>query len=373
MTIAHVLSSFGMGGQERVALDLAVGQRAAGQRVMAVTLESGDEGPLGAEFRARGAEVAHLRKRPGFDASLILRLRRLFREHRVAVVHTHNPQPLIYGGPAARASGAVLVHTKHGVNADSDRRLWMKRAAGLLVDAFVAVSEPTADVARRIRECRPGRLHVIANGIDLSRFGPDDQARAAVRAELGIPGDAFVVGTVGRLGPEKAHPYFLRSVGPLLGPDFHVVIAGGGAEAERIAEVARGLPVPSSVHLLGMRRDVPRVLAAFDVFALTSVSEGLPLVIPEAMATRLPVVSTAVGGIPQVVVEDQTGLLVESGDEAGLRDAVARLAGDRALASRFARAGRERALSRYSSQRMVDDYLALYRDCMSRRGIDIAT
>ncbi len=366
MTVVHVLSSFGLGGQERVALDLSIGQQAAGHHAVAVSLEPGDEGPLGADFRAHGVNVVHLRKRPGFDVSLILALRRLFRDRGATVVHTHNPQPLIYGGPAARTSRAALVHTKHGVNPGSDRRLWMKRGAGLLVDAFVAVSEPTAAVARETHECRPSRLRVIPNGIDLSRFRADAEARAAVRAELRIPADAFVVGTVGRLVPEKGHAFLLRAVGPLLGPDMHVVIAGDGPEAERTAEVARGLQAPSSVHLVGARRDIPRLLAAMDLFTLSSVREGLPLVIPEAMATELPVVATAVGGIPQVVVEGETGTLVDYGDEPALREAVSQLAADRERAAAFGRAGSRRALALYSSQRMVNDYLALYQEVLTR-------
>lgn len=364
--IIHVLSSFGLGGQERVALDLAIGQRAQGHRPVAVSLAPDGEGPLGDEFRRREIEVAHLPKRAGFDARLWLELGGLFRRERTRVVHTHNPQPLIYAGPAARACRAALVHTKHGVNPDSDRRMWMKRAAGLLADAFVAVSEPTAEVARQTRECRAGALHVIPNGIDLARFGPDPAGRAAVRAELGIPAEAWVVGTVGRLWPEKDHPFFLRSVEPLLGEQFHVVIAGDGPEAQRTTELVRSLRVPTSVHLLGPRHDVPRVLAALDTFVLSSVREGLPLVIPEAMACDLPVVATSVGGIPQVVVEGETGFLVASGDQAAMRDRISRLDRDRELAVNFGRAGRQRALDRFSSQRMVRDYLELYKKVLRR-------
>jgi glycosyltransferase involved in cell wall biosynthesis len=362
LTIAHVLSSFGMGGQERVALDLAIGQRAAGHRALAISLESGGEGPLAADFRAHGVEVIHLPKRPGFDVRMPFSLGALFRREGVSVVHTHNPQPLIYGSLAAKAAGAALVHTKHGVNPGRGRRLWARRAASRLVDAFVAVSAPTADVARAAAECPPRALRVIPNGIDLGRFGPDAAARAAIRSELGVDDRAFVAGTVGRLYPEKGHDYLIRAVTPLCADDFHVVIAGDGPERERLRAQVDALPRATSVHLLGARRDVPRLLAALDVFVLSSVREGLPLVIPEAMAAGLPVLSTAVGGIPQVVDEGATGFLVDHGDEAALRDRLARLRSDRALARRMGTRGREVALERYSSQRMVRDYLSLYEE-----------
>jgi len=276
-------------------------------------------------------------------------------------VHTHNPQPLLFAALAARASGAALVHTKHGVNPDNTRRMAMRRAAGKLVGAFVCVSEPTAAVARERRECRPDRLVGVPNGIDLDRFGPDPEARRALREELGIPQGAFAVGTVGRLFVEKGHAYLIRSLAPVLGDGFHLVITGDGPERENLASQAAALPRKDCVHLTGNRRDVPRLLAALDAFALTSKSEGLPLVIPEAMAAGLPIVATAVGGVPQVVEESETGFLVEYGDEESLRARLCALDGDRQLARKCGTTGRERALGRYSSRRMVAEYLELYR------------
>jgi glycosyltransferase involved in cell wall biosynthesis len=349
LSIVHVLSSFGMGGQERVALDLAAGQRALGHQVLTVSLAPLPDGPLAGEFRAKGLETATLPKRSGRDLRLMAELGRLFRHRAADVVHTHNPQPLLFASLPARATGAALIHTKHGVNPDNRRRLAMRRVAGRLAGAFVAVAAPT------------DRLHIIPNGIDLDRFGPDPEAREAIRAELAIPAEAFAVGTVGRLFREKGHAYLIRSVEPLLGDRFHLIITGEGPERDALAAKVRVLARPDCVHLTGNRRDVPRLLAALDVFALTSVGEGLPLVIPEAMAAGLPVVSTAVGGIPQVVVAGETGFLVEYGDEEALGGHLRSLDLDRELARKCGEAGRARALDRYSSRRMVADYLSLYR------------
>jgi glycosyltransferase involved in cell wall biosynthesis len=360
-SIVHVLSSFGMGGQERVALDLATGQAAAGHRVVTVSLAPPPDGPLAAEFEEKGLDIATVPKRSGRDLKLMVELGRLFRAREADVVHTHNPQPLLFSALAARASRAALVHTKHGVNPDNARRMAMRRAAGKLVGAFVCVSEPTAAVARERRECRPDRLVVVPNGIDLDRFGPDPEARRAVRAELGIPEDAFAVGTVGRLFVEKGHAYLIRSLAPVLGDGFHLVITGEGPERENLAAQAAGLGRKDCVHLTGNRRDVPRLYAALDAFALTSKSEGLPLVIPEAMAAGLPIVATAVGGVPQVVDESETGFLVDYGDEEALRARLCALDADRRLARKCGETGRERALGRYSSRRMVAEYLELYR------------
>jgi glycosyltransferase involved in cell wall biosynthesis len=356
-----------VGGQERVALDLAAGQRALGCAVLAVSLAPPPDGPLGADFRAVGCEVATVPKRDGFDVTLPARLAWLFARRRVDVVHTHNPQPLIYGALASRLAGARAVHTKHGANPDTDSRVRLRRAAARLASAYVAVSALTADVARKNREVPERKLRTIPNGIDLSRFHPDAAARAEVRAELGIAAGAWVCGTVGRLAHEKDQALLLRAMAPLLDDTRRLVIVGDGQERAALeAQTAALGDRARFVHLVGERRDVPRLLAAFDAFALTSRTEGLPLVIPEAMATGLPVVSTAVGGIPGVVVEGETGFLVARADEPLLRERLGRLAGDAALSGRQGQRGRALALELYSAERMVRDYLALYRQILGR-------
>jgi glycosyltransferase involved in cell wall biosynthesis len=354
LRIAHVLSSFGMGGQERVALDLAVGQRALGHEVQAISLAA-EEGPLALEFQEAGVATHTVAKRDGFDVTLFWRLARHLMRSRIDIVHTHNPQPLIYGAPAARLARAGAVHTKHGANPDGGRRLFLRRAAARLTGAYVAVSQTTAEVARKNREVPEAKLYTIENGIDLSRFAPDAKARAAVRTELSIPQDAEVAGTVGRLAPEKDQALFIRAMQPTLSEKRQLIIIGDGPERAALEALAGPY-----VHLLGARRDTPRLYAALDVFVLSSKTEGLPLVIPEAMAAGLPVVSTAVGGIPTVVREGETGLLTPAGDAAALGAALERLFGDRALAASCGRKGREQSLARYSRERMVRDYLALY-------------
>ena len=366
LSIAHVVSSLGRGGQERVIFDLAHSQSDAGHRVTTFSLAEG--GSLADEFTEVGLPVVVEPKRgDGYDLSLARRLRRRFASGRYDLVHTHNPMALLYAALPARIAGAALVHSKHGINPDRGRRLWLRRAAGLLVNGYVAVSEPTAEVARANRECRLTRLRVIDNGIDLSRFSPSQAVRREVRAELGIPDRAFVVGTVGRLAPEKAHLFLLRAMAPILDDDLHVLICGDGPMAEQVAKEAAGLGRPDCVHLTGLRSDVPRVLAALDLFVLTSTVEGLPLVIPEAMATELPVVATAVGGVPRVVVEGQTGHLVDSGDEEALRSRIADLWRDPERRQRLGRRARTMALENYSAERMAAEYMDTYQEALGRR------
>lgn len=369
MTIAHVLGSFGMGGAERVALDLAAAQLRRGLRVLAVSLAPGEEGPLGPMFRAAGVPVRTLPKRPGIDATLPPRAAGLFVREQVTVVHTHNPQPLIYTAVAARGVGAAVVHTKHGQGHMGSRgEKLLRKLAAPCAQVFVAVSEETAAQARAQRDCPASRLTVVRNGIALDRFAPDAEVREAVRAELGIPGDAWVVGTVGRVDSNKNQVALVRAMAPLLDHGARLVLVGDGPAMDDLRQVVDGLEGRDCVHVLGRRTDVDRLYRGLDVFALPSLSEGLPLVIPEAMACALPVVSTAVGGIPAVVVEGETGHLVPPGDEQAMRARLAALAADRERARAMGRAGRERALAEYSVERMSREYQALYEQALAAAG-----
>ncbi|MGE5183442.1 MAG: glycosyltransferase [Acidobacteriota bacterium] len=357
-SIVHVLSSFGVGGQERVALDLAIGQQRRGHDVGVISLAPPPDGAMADEFRAHGIAVARVAKRDGFDPLLVPRLARALRERRADVVHTHNPLPLISGAPAARLVGAAAIHTKHGVNPGSPGNRLLRRAAARLVHAFVAVSDTTAAQARDQRDAPERRMHTIANGIRLDRYRPDAEARAAVRVELGL-GDAWVVGSVGRLDDYKNQQLLVRAMAPHLSSDVRLVLVGDGPHRAAVeAEVAR-LPDPRWVVMTGRRMDVPRLVPAFDVFALSSKTEGLPLVVPEAMAAGLPIVTTAVGGLPGVVDEGATGLLVPV-DERALSAALGALVADRERARAMGRRARDVALERYSADRMVDAYLDLY-------------
>jgi len=340
-----------------VAIDLSAGQQALGHRVLIVSLETPPSGRLAGVARERGIEVFTVPKRDGFDATVILRARRLLLNERVSLVHTHNQLPLIYCAPAGKLARARVVHTKHGANFERGRRLWLRRAAARMCDAYVAVSAPTAELARRDREAK--NVHVIENGIELSRFERDEGMRRAMRRELSIPEDAFVFGMVGRVVPEKNHELALRALAPLLGDKLRLVVAGDGdLLASLSAQRAAG------VHWLGARNDIARLYSTFDALLLSSRTEGLPLVVLEAMAAGLPVVATRVGGVPGVVEHERTGLLVAPEDEAGLREAAARLVSDRSLALGWGGAGRARAHERFSSERMVRDYIELYRNVL---------
>jgi len=366
LAICHVLWSVELGGAERVVLDLAKVQVAAGHRVSVVTLSNPD-GALAGDLRRVVDRLDSVPKRPkGLDPTLPFRLARWFRAHETQVVHTHNELPLIYGAPAGKLARAVVVHSKHGIVAVSRGAHWLRRAAAGAADLFVAVSSATADTARANRECSPDKLRVVVNGTDLSRFPAPEGARDATRRELGIPANARVLVTIGRLVKEKNHALLLRALAPLLRDDRQLILVGDGPLRDDLRARIRELDNGRYVHLTGARHDVPALLAAADAFVLSSDSEGLPIGLLEAWAAGLPVVSTAVGGIPAAVRSDETGLLVPPGDEGALTAALRRVfEGDEEL-GRMAERGRAHVLDTYSAEHMAKAYFSLYEECLRR-------
>lgn len=360
LRIAHVLQSFAIGGGERVALDVATEHVRAGHEVWAVSLEGGPA-PLQAEFEAHGVRTAILPKAAGLDPLLVGRLLFWFRGHGIRVVHAHNPLARIYAGPAARLAGAAMVTTMHGESPDRSRRMWLRRAASRLADAFVIVSPDLETAARNAESAPEGKIELIENGIDAHRFHPDPTLRAKVRAELGLEIGEFVVGTAARLAPEKDQAMLLAAVTPLLrdgGARF--VLAGDGPERQRLEALASDLGVADRVLFLGMVTDIARVFTAFDVFALSSTREALPVSILEAMATGIPVVATAVGGVPSVVDDGETGLLVPAGDEIAMNEALESLRRDPRKARAMGDRGREVAMQRFSLEKTQAAYADLY-------------
>jgi glycosyltransferase involved in cell wall biosynthesis len=357
MRIVHVVQGLGIGGQERLVVQLSHELAARGHEPMVVTFSPGGE------VRAEAGDIPiyETLRRPRSDPSLVGRLAVLLRRLGAEVVHTHNPSPMLHAVPAALlARVRRRVHTKHGANIYGRRGLWAARALVRVLDAVVAVSPETAAIARAKELVPRRRLRVVPNGIPLQAYQPDADARARIRRELGIAPDAFVVGSVGRLAAEKNYPLLVRAMAGMLSERVRLVLVGDGDDRPAIE---RAIPAERSpfVVLTGLRRDVPALLASFDTFVLSSRTEGLPLAVPEAMACALPVVSTAVGGLPGIVPPD-CGILVAPGQEEPLARAIDGLARDRPRARAMGEAARRHALARFSIERMAAAYEQLYHD-----------
>lgn len=367
VVVAHVVLGLRIGGLERVVVDLV---KHSGRRVRPAVICIEERGQLGDELVAGGAPLVVVPRRPGFRPWHAFRVRGALRQLGAEVVHTHNTAAGLYGGLGARLSGLPVVHTKHGANiAGTPRQGLLNWLAFKLTDHVVAVSEAAREIARA-EGIEASRLSIIDNGIDTARFAPQAHARASARDELSLPVDAFVVGSVARLSQEKNQSVLLEAFSLLVGRDqgaaARLVLVGGGPMEADLRSRAASLGVGERVVFAGPRQDVAELLPAFDVFALSSDTEGLPVALLEAMAAGVAPVVTRVGAMAEVVGEGRAGLVVEPRDPAGLAAALARLR-DQAFRQQLSSEARSRVLERYDARRMAGQYEALYWEVLRGR------
>jgi len=329
-----------VGGLERVVVDL-VNHASDEFRFVVCCLE--EAGPWASEIPSNRGKVVALHKKPGVDWRLFWKVAGLARAEKVDVIHTHNSTAHFYGALAARFTNARVLHTEHGKNIGEETRYHrLNYVAARFTNFTVAVSDKNAEIAIAHEGVDRKKLTVIPNGIRLDRF-------AVPRPEPGRR-----VGTVGRLVPEKNYPLLLRATAPIR--DLDLVFVGDGPLREELQKQAG-----PGVSFLGHRADVSELLAGFDVFVLSSNTEGMSIALLEAMAAACPIVVTAVGGNVELIQHMQTGLVVPPDNEAALRAAIERLLADRALASRLGSAARTTVDKRYSVKTMTERYEELWR------------
>jgi sugar transferase (PEP-CTERM/EpsH1 system associated) len=313
--------------------------------------------------------IFELERRTGNDPALVWRLYRLFRRERPDIVHTHAWGTLLEGLVAARAARVpVVIHGEHGTLQARPHQIALQRWGWAAADRMLTVSSRLADHLAQVARFPRERIRTIRNGVDLSRFGRVNRDDA--RQTLGIAAGSHVVATIGRLVPVKDHMMLLDALAVVNKQHCHdvqLLIAGDGPLKAALAARAASLGIESCVHLLGHRPDVENVLAAADVFVLSSASEGLSNTILEAMAAGLPVVATRVGGADEMVEDGTTGLLVTPGSATELAAALSVVLHDPARRHTMGVAGRARAEHEFSLEAMVSRYEEMYLEMASKR------
>jgi glycosyltransferase involved in cell wall biosynthesis len=335
-------------------------------------------GLLGERLQSQGVPVIPLGRRPGRDWRVVWRLGRELRDRQIDVLHAHQYTPFFYAA-LARAAGkrdARLILTEHGRNfpdvVSPLRRAVNRFALDHLADAVNACCGFSAKALARVDGFSARRIEVLENGIELERYGETkgtcrDQAER--RRAVGLDPLRRYVATVARFHPVKDHATLLRAFQLVAGArsDVDLLLVGDGSLRAALQEQARALGLCERVHFLGVRSDVPAILSAVDVMALTSFSEAASLTILEAMASRVPVVATAVGGNPEMVRDGVDGLLVPRGDHAAVATALLQLLDNPESAAAMGAAGRARVEQRYQLERTVENYWKLYERLCPRR------
>jgi glycosyltransferase involved in cell wall biosynthesis len=360
LSVALLIESDGPAGAEMMMLQLAEALRDRGHAVCPVGPGNGC-GWLADEFRRRGFTPEQFVIRRDLDWRCLLGLVSMLRRRRVDIIHSHDFMMAVYGAAAAALLRRPHVITMHGGRYFAGR--WSRRVAlrwaTARAAAAVAVSaDLQADLATVLRRPR-ATIHVLHNGIRAAVGSPD-----GVRRGLGIGAEEPLIVAIGNLYPVKGHLVLLQALrvlreNPASAP-CHVAIAGRGEEEATLRAYAAAQGLAPYVHLLGYRADVADLLAAADVFALPSLSEGVPLALLEAMFAGKGIAASAVGGVPEVVTPEREALLVPPDDPLSLATALARLLEDRALRRRLGEAARQRAEQAFTVDTMVDAYVRLY-------------
>ncbi len=366
MRIVHLVIGGDVAGGQVVALRLARAARGRGDHVVIV---SPTEGPFLDRAREEGFSVHLANVNRTFRIGDLIRLARILRRERADVLHTHTA---VSGNITSRIAGRlantrVVTHI-HMVNYfhPNPLRAWVLRTldttTARLSNRVIAVSEAVRTTLLA-QGYRPGRVSVIHNGVEVVQ--PDPERASQLRAEWGLPDDVPVIGEIGRLCTMKGQHLLISALTQL--PDTRLVLVGadieqGGEYARQLHDLAEEAGTSDRVVFAGFRADAESLIDAFDIVALPSETEGLPLVLLEAMARRKPVVATAVGGIPELVLDGETGLLIAPNDEAQLTHALATLTNDHAYRAALGSAGQARVAASFSAATSTARTLEVYDD-----------
>lgn len=368
--VGFVLHSMAVAGAEMLVVEII--RRLTG-RIDPIVFCLDAVGELGHRLRAEGVEVTCLGRRPGRDLAVAWRLASAIRAKPVHVLHAHQYTPFFYAALARVLLGDAtkLVLTEHGRHYPDSvsplRRACNRLALDRLADAVTAVCSFSGRQLQKADGFAGHRIQVIANGIDLAHYAQTAD-RVDLRRRLSLDPARRYVANVARCHPVKDQATLIRGFHEvaMARADVDLLIAGDGPLRSELENLAGTLGLSGRVRFLGVRHDVPQLLQAADLFALTSLSEAASLTLLEAMAARLPVVVTAVGGNPEIVRPGRDGLLVPRGNAPAAARAILSLLDDPARAAALGEAGAARVREYYRLDQTVAAYHALYRRLVGR-------
>ena len=363
LRVLHMDTEKGWRGGEQQALYLAEGLARRGVKNLCV----GQPGlPYVERCAAKGIEVAPVRSRGEADPRAVVRLRRIFKSWKPDIIHMHTSHAHTLGVLAARSAGVGRTVVSRRVDFTIYRNAlklsWLKYRFG--VDRYVAISEGVR--AQMLTDGIPAqKISIVHSGIDLTRF--DGVTPHDYHAEFGLPRGAPVILDVAAFGWHKAQEYLVRATPRILGgaPEARVFLVGDGECLPAVRAEAEKLGVSGRIVFTGFRTDVPSLIAGADVFVMCSVLEGLCTSLLDALALGRPCVGSAVGGIPEVLIHEETGLTVPPRDPDALAAAILRALGDRALTARLAEAGRRHVEAKFTVDAMVEGTLGVYRELLA--------
>lgn len=363
VNILQLVNSLEIGGAETVAVNLAININQKEFKAMVCTIE--DLGPLALKLKEKNIKYLNLAKKPGMRITAALKLARIIRKYKIDIITTHNYGALFYGTIAKLlARRGSILHVDHNrVFPDKTKRWISEKTLSRFAFKVIAVSSELKTNLIQYEKINETHIDIITNGINGNEYSKKiDRARKI--DELGLDNKVPILGMAVRLAEEKGICYFLEACEDLFrqGQVFQVIIAGDGPLKNELKEKTTSLNLDGYVKFLGERTDVNEILQVLDVYVLPSISEGMPLSLLEAMAASKAIVATNIGGIPEVIENEVSGLLVNSKSPSGLSEAIGRLINDVGLRENLGSYAKKCFDEKYSIETMMSSYEAYYRE-----------
>ena len=356
LRIVQLIAPSKIAGAERSTISLCRGLSARGHKVSLLVKYSHE---LLETARDEGVDALSMRFAGKLNLMAVGRLARWFRRNRVDLVATQLSTASLWGTLAARYIGVPSVATVRALNS---------KTCYIYADRIITVSHAVKDHLIE-QGVEASKIRVVYNGVDLSKFAPPAN-RERAKSAVDLPRDALIVGVVAHLTAKKGHKWFLDAVAPLFQtfPDLKILFVGEGEERANLRQQVIELKLENRVIFAGFHPDVVPWMSALDVLVLPPIAkEGFGRVLVEAGAMSIPVIGTDVGGIGEVIVPGETGFVVAPGDADALQTALSALLDDAELREKMGAAGRKRALSEYSQERMVEQTESVYRELLAER------
>ena len=328
--------------------------------------------PLQNRVNTDRVRVVSLNKKGGNNPMLIYRIFRFLRSTGTHIVQTHNWGTVLEGILAAKlARVPAVIHAERGTIEGKKRNVVLQNFLWNYANQVLAVSNAHRQRIVDVVGFPFEKIRPIYNGVDSAVFFPRSEEKLVIRKKLGLNPEDICIGTVGSLRSVKNQALLLTACKKNLphAPNMQIVLAGDGPLKKDLVAKAQALGLDKNVHFVGARNDIPEVLNAFDIFVLPSLREGMPNAVLEAMSCGVPVIATSVGGVPEVIEDNKSGILVPSQDEEALEAALADLIREVGKRRRLGTAGRRRVLAHFSLEKMVQEYHALYQSLVPRKGL----
>lgn len=366
LRILHLVETLEVGGTESQAVQIAIRQQAKGHNVTVGCLRA--KGPLLKVLQDGNVPVLEFRKRTKLlsiaGVRQLFRLRSCLRHNRFDVVHSHDLMSNLLGVPAARLAGTpMIVSSRRYLDLEWWSGKWRTRTVAWIYkwsDYVIVNSRSVRNLLLEREGALREKLHVLYNSVDAERFRTSERQNVAISL---LPKDSSLIAVVANMySPVKGHAILVNAAIDVCRhfPNVFFALIGDGKMRRSIERQVRELNLERNFLFLGSRADIPEILACCDISVLPSESEGFPNAVLESMAAGLPVIATSVGGVPEIIEDEVTGLLVPPSNPAALSGAILRLLNNQDLRKQIAAAGHKRVVERFSFDRLIDSLDALY-------------